>query len=229
MSNVSHLAVTNLRRLISDGHLAPGQKLREVQIADMLGVSRTPIRLAFRTLEQEGLLERSGKQGFVVRAFSLDDVLCGLEVRGVLEGLAARRLAERGLPDAIRDGLQECLNDGEALFARAERSAEGIDVWADLNARFHSLIVEGADSRPIADAIARNKHLPFASSDSIMFDVDHLDKEFRKLQLAHMQHQLVFQALVHGEGARAEMLMREHAYIGVRYSSLFGLPDRHSA
>jgi GntR family transcriptional regulator of vanillate catabolism len=61
-------------------------------------VSRTPVRLAFRTLEQEGLLEKAGKRGYVVRAFSEADVLCAIEVRGALEGLAARRLAERGIP-----------------------------------------------------------------------------------------------------------------------------------
>jgi len=225
MSNVSRIAVSSLRKLISDGHLQPGEKLGEVQVADMLGVSRTPIRLAFRTLEQEGLLEKAGKQGFVVREFSREDVICGLEIRGVLEGLAARRMAEAGLSEETRAALQQCLDDADALFAQQQHSADDVQRWSDINARFHRIIVEGAGSRAIADAITRNSHLPFASSDSIIIDTEHLDKEFRKLHLAHLQHQMVFQALMQGESARVEMLMREHAYIGLRYGGLFGLPD----
>ena len=82
--------------LIADGRYPAGTRLAEIPVAEALGVSRTPVRLAFRTLEQEGLLQKAGKRGFVVREFSEADVLCAVEVRGVLEGLAARRLAERG-------------------------------------------------------------------------------------------------------------------------------------
>ncbi|SFX32258.1 GntR family transcriptional regulator, vanillate catabolism transcriptional regulator [Marinospirillum alkaliphilum DSM 21637] len=225
MSGVSKVAVSTLRKLISDGHLKPGEKLGEVQVAEMLGVSRTPIRLAFRTLEQEGLLEKAGKQGFVVRAFSREDVICGLEIRGVLEGLAARKMAEAGLTVTDKAALQQCIDDGDALFAKEHPTEVDLLNWSEINARFHGVIVKGAGSRAIADAIARNSHLPFASSDSIIFDTRHVDREFRKLHLAHLQHQMVFQALVMGEGARAEMLMREHAYIGLRYGGLFGLPE----
>ena len=223
MSQVSQVAVSTLRKLIGDGHLQPGEKLREVQIAERLGMSRTPVRLAFRTLEQEGLLERSGKQGFVVRSFSRDDVLCGLEIRGVLEGLAARRLAERGLSDDERRGLKACIDDGSRLVALVDPGEDDLLQWSELNGRFHDIIINGAGSRTVADAIARNNHLPFASSDSIIFDMDRIDEEFRKIQMAHLQHQLVFQALEAGEGTRAEMLMREHAYIGLRYGALFKL------
>lgn len=225
MGSASNVTVTSLRKLISDGHLKPGEKLREVQVAEMLGVSRTPVRLAFRTLEQEGLLEKTGKQGFVVREFSADDVLCGVEIRGVLEGLAARRLAERGLSASDKARLEQCLAESEALFTKERLTEEDIGLWADINSRFHAVIVDGSGSRTIADAIARNNHLPFASSDSIIIDSAHLEKEFRKLHLAHQQHQMVYQALALGEGTRAEMLMREHAYIGVRYGRLFDLPE----
>ncbi len=89
--------VASLRRLISDGHYPAGARLAEEAVAERLGVSRTPVRLAFRTLAQEGLLQLAGKRGFVVREFSQEDVLAAVEVRGALEGIAARRLAERGI------------------------------------------------------------------------------------------------------------------------------------
>jgi GntR family transcriptional regulator of vanillate catabolism len=218
-----------LRKWLIDGRYTAGTRLAEIPVAERLGVSRTPVRLAFRTLEQEGLLEKAGARGYLVRAFSEADVWCAVEVRGVLEGLAARRLAERG-PDADqRAALQACLDDGEALLAHGRLGEEDIGTWSRLNERFHRLIVEGTDSRVIADAIARNNHLPFASADSIVIDPQALDREYQKLRMAQMQHILVVEALLAGEGARVEMLMREHAWIGFRYGRLFGLPTRAAA
>ena len=215
--------VATLRKLIIDGHYATGARLAEVAVSDALGVSRTPVRLAFRTLEQEGLLEKAGKRGFTVRAFSEDDVLCALEVRGALEGLAARRLAERGLTDAQHAALQGGLDEGRALLAKGYLTEADITVWSALNEAFHRLVVEGTASRVIADAIARNNHLPFAAADSLVIDRNALPSEYKKLALAQMQHELTVDALVRRESARAESLMREHAYIALRYGPLFGL------
>ncbi len=72
--------VTTLRKLIVDGRYPAGERLAEIPVSEALGVSRTPVRLAFRTLEQEGLLQKAGKRGFLVRAFSEADVLCAIEV-----------------------------------------------------------------------------------------------------------------------------------------------------
>ncbi|MCW5634016.1 MAG: GntR family transcriptional regulator [Rubrivivax sp.] len=241
--------VARLRQLIAEGHLARGERLAEEAVAAALGVSRTPVRLAFRTLAQEGLLQRAGKRGHVVRDFSPEDVRAAVEVRGVLEGLAARRLAEQGLPEAVRAELHACLAEGEAVLAGgavgrareghggrrpgagaatvAGRLTEaGIARWSALNARFHAAIVQGGGrTHVIADAIARNNHLPFASADSIRVQKDQLGAEWRKLQMAQMQHRLIVEALEQREGARVEALMREHANIGLRYGALFGLQD----
>lgn len=215
--------VATLRKLIIDGHYPAGTRLAEIPVANALGVSRTPVRLAFRTLQQEGLLQTVGKRGIVVRAFSEHDVQCALEVRGALEGLAARRLAERGMPEAVCATLQGCLDEGARLLAKGHLTEDDIGRWSQLNDVFHRSIVESTESSVIADAIARNNHLPFASADSIIIDPNALDREYEKLRFAQLQHQLVFEALARRESARVEMLMREHAYIGLRYGKLFGL------
>lgn len=220
----SKSVLVSLRKLIIDAYYPAGMRLGEVAVAEAMGVSRTPVRLAFRTLEQEGLLQKAGARGYLVREFSEADVLCAVEVRGVLEGLAARLLAERGLTVSQRAELQSVLDEGRALLATGKLTEKAIGTWSAINERFHRIIVEGTDSRVISDAIARNNHLPFASADSIVIDKSALEAEYRKLQMAQMQHMLVFDALVAGEGARVEMLMREHAWIGFRYGSLFGLP-----
>ena len=215
--------VAELRRWIAEGRYPAGTRLAEETVAQDLGVSRTPVRLAFRTLAQEGLLESAGKRGFVVRAFSAEDVRCAVEVRGVLEGLAARRLCERGPDAATLAVFEQCLAEGEAVLARGTLQLEDIERWSLLNARFHAALVEGAGSRVVADAIARNDHLPFASADSITLETEALDRETTKLQVAQLQHRLIVDALRAGESARVEALVREHALIGVRYAPLFGL------
>jgi GntR family transcriptional regulator of vanillate catabolism len=217
--------VAALRQRIVDGHYPPGTRLAEIPVADALGVSRTPVRLAFRTLEQEGLLEKIGKRGLVVRAFTQADVLCAIEVRGALEGLAARRLAEAGITPGLLATLQRCLADGEQVLAQGRLAEGDIARWSRLNQVFHDTIVGGTGSRVIADAIARNNHLPFASADSITIDPQALDREFRKLQFAQLQHRLIVEALRGRESARVETLMREHANIGLRYGALFGLDN----
>jgi GntR family transcriptional regulator, vanillate catabolism transcriptional regulator len=102
---------------------------------------------------------------------------------------------------------------------------DDVGAWSRLNDRFHSAVIEAAGSPVIADTIARNNHLPFASAGSITLDTGALDKEYAKLRFAHDQHCLIVDALERRESARAEMLMREHAYVGLRYGRLFGLAD----
>ena len=214
--------VATLRLQIVSGQLAAGARLAEIPVAASLGVSRTPVRIAFRALEQEGLLEPTGKRGYVVRRFSEADVRTAIEVRGVLEGLAARHLAERGMPAAVHDTLAACIAEGEALLAAGELADAGIAGWSRLNQRFHDAIVQSHPSHVIADAIARNNHLPFASADSLALNREALPAEYQKLRIAQLQHQLVFDALAKRESARVEMLMREHAWVGFRYGQFFG-------
>jgi GntR family transcriptional regulator of vanillate catabolism len=214
--------VAALRQLILDGRFAAGERMAEIPVAQALGVSRTPVRLAFRSLEQEGLLQRVGPRSLVVRQVSDDDLLSGIEVRGVLEGLATRRLAERGLDAATLATLQACLDEGDAVLAAGRLDEEHIDRWSALNLRFHHTIVAATGSRVIAEAIGRNNHLPFASADSIVIDRQAIEREYEKLRLAQVQHRLIVDALQRRESARAEMLMREHAYIGFRYAIVCG-------
>src|SRR5215475_3220948 len=85
-----------LRELILSGDLKPGDRISELAIVERLGVSRTPIRMALVRLEEEGLLELIPSGGFSVKAFSERDIYDAIEVRGTLEGLAARLCEERG-------------------------------------------------------------------------------------------------------------------------------------
>src|SRR3954452_23509304 len=85
-----------LRDSILSGDLVPGDRLSETDMVELLGVSRTPARMAMMRLHEEGLLEEiASSGGFRVRGFSADEVRAALEIRGILESLAARLAAER--------------------------------------------------------------------------------------------------------------------------------------
>src|SRR5262250_3091384 len=101
-----------IREMILRGELEPGQRLAEVGLAERLGVSRTPIRQALPALAREGLLSAAGRRGYVVRSFSPQDVVDAIETRGLLEGLAARRIAERGAETQLLEKLKDCLAEG---------------------------------------------------------------------------------------------------------------------
>src|SRR5437763_1190821 len=89
-------ALLRLRELILSGQFAPGTRLSELPLVERLGVSRTPLRLALAELEHEGLVRGLAAGGYVVRQFTQADISDAIEVRGVLEGTAARFAAERG-------------------------------------------------------------------------------------------------------------------------------------
>jgi len=214
-----HVLIT-LRKMIASGELPAGERLAEIPTAESLGVSRMPVRIAFRTLEQEGLLSKAGARGYVVRAVSPDEIAGAVEIRGVLEGLAARQAAERGLSEEAHAALQQCLDDGDALFAKGYVTEEDLEVYHDINLRFHQVLLEASGNPAIAVTLARNKNLPFASVSALAVNLNDLTREFRRFNFAHIQHHTVVDALVHGQGARAELIMREHANVTLRYREM---------
>jgi GntR family transcriptional regulator, vanillate catabolism transcriptional regulator len=199
-----------LREMILRGELPPGERLGEEALAERLGVSRTPIRQALPALAREGLLAAAGRRGYVVRSFSPEDVLDAIETRGLLEGLAARRIAERGPAKDLLEKLRNCLAEGDAMLAKKRFESTDEQKYSEMNGRFHALIVEGAGSRILADTLARNDHVPFASASAVAFSRD-TSQLLPVLNYAHRQHHAIVQALENREGARAEALMREHA------------------
>ncbi len=102
-------AQLRLRELILGGELAPGARIPELALVERLGVSRTPVRAALVRLAEEGLLEALPGGGFAVRDFSETDICDAIELRGTLEGLAARLAAERGVGAVVLAGFRDCL------------------------------------------------------------------------------------------------------------------------
>lgn len=201
-----------LREMILTGALAPGERLTEVGLADRLGVSRTPVRNALPALAAEGLVEPIGRRGFAVRAFSDAESVEALELRALLEGHAARSLAQRGASPDLLAELQQCLDQGDALFASGQVTPEDEERYGEINSRFHDLVIAAGGSATLKALIERVNRAPFVSPSAIAFDKVGQPQAFILLLRAHGHHHAIVDAIRQRDGARAETLFREHAH-----------------
>jgi DNA-binding GntR family transcriptional regulator len=132
------LVTRELRRRILVGDLAPGERLVEERLAELLGVSRNPVREAMRVLAAEGFVEVTPRRGAAVARLSAGEAEELFDVRMALEGLAARLAARKRSPGAI-----------ERLRSLLERARAAVDTGdlsgvADLNTEFHAAVVDAA-------------------------------------------------------------------------------------
>ncbi len=204
-------AIVRIRKMILRGELLPGQRVAEAPLADLLGVSRTPVRQALPLLAQEGLLSEHETRGYVVRGFTSADIVDTIDLRAVLEGLATRRVAEQGPSKALLRELRSCLEDGNAILGKRHLEESDEALYAQMNERFHSLILKASGSALLAETLERNSRIPFAGPQALAFDKGKLEQMYDMLHYAHRQHHAIVEALERGQSARAEALMREHA------------------
>jgi GntR family transcriptional regulator, vanillate catabolism transcriptional regulator len=218
-------ATVSVREMILRGHLKAGQRVTEIMLAGLLGMSRTPVRQALPVLAREGLLVESGSRGYLVRTFTRSDILDAIDLRGVLEGFAVRRIAERGVTPALLQQLRVCLEEGDRIFRKRHLVESDEVAYGAMNARFHALLLAAANSPIIAGALASNDCIPFASAGAIAFDGTDLQAMFDALYFAHMQHHAICDALESGQSVRAEFLMCEHVNTVKRSINLLRMQD----
>ncbi len=130
------LVQRELERMILAGDLAAGQQLREVEVAALLGVSRGPVREAFRALEESGLVRLEKNRGVYVRELSVREADDIYELRAVLDGYVGRKLAQAVTPSMVREL--------EGIVARMEVATSRNDVpaYLEANLAFHDRMVE---------------------------------------------------------------------------------------
>ncbi|PVY60628.1 GntR family transcriptional regulator [Pusillimonas noertemannii] len=201
-----------LREMILRGDVLPGERMKEAELATRLGVSRTPVRQALPALAQEGLLVPAGKRGYSVRAFTMQHSLDALKLRSVLEGVAARTVAERGVSSTFLARLKACLAEGDVLFTGHRLRDDDELRYGQMNERFHDLIVEEAGIPLLSTLIDRCNVVPFTAPLSVAFSSTSKEKMFDLLFYAHRQHHAIVGAIEARHGDRAEFLFREHAH-----------------
>lgn len=210
---VQETVLMQLRDLILSGDFEPGRRLAEQQLAERLGASRTPVRAALVTLEQEGLIQSNETGGYLVRQFTVREVSDAIAVRGHLEGMAARLVAEHGLTRQLALDLEGCLAEGDAALAPQPLTVHDYARYAAMNDRFHALILEASGNRALQRAVQLNDKLPFAPASAMLPMQGALEIDRDWMLYAHRQHHLLFDALKRGEGARAQALAEEHTQV----------------
>jgi DNA-binding GntR family transcriptional regulator len=190
-----------IRGAIISGTLKPGEKVAEPELAERFGISRTPIREAFRQLESEGYLSVVPRKGAVVISFSQRDVEEFYAIKSILEGYAARKACEKLAPRDI-EKLQS-INDKLQLLAEEN----DIRNFFKVHNSFHDLFIKAADNEKLTELITtlvgRFQRLRIAS----------LSLPGR-MELSVKEHQKIIDAFRDGNADLAENLVRSNAEYG---------------
>jgi DNA-binding GntR family transcriptional regulator len=187
-----------LRAAIATGDIRPGQRLIQEDFARAMGVSREPVRQAFALLQAEGLVVQRPRRGVIVVPLTADLVRDIYDVRIGLDGIAARRAAERGMPDWAAAKAR-------TLAKQARRHLHGHDVGklvADDRA-FHQLVLEASGNtiaREILDALWNRIALVVRA----VLQSGYAEKAWH-------EHDAILEAIVSRDAERAGMLARAHA------------------
>ncbi|GGC40601.1 GntR family transcriptional regulator [Novosphingobium marinum] len=199
MAKASDKAYDTIRAMILSGELAAGDQLAEETLAERCGVSRTPVRDALRRLEAELLVRRSDSQRTFVSDWSLDDVEDAFELRAMLEGMAARRAAER-MDQATIERLRLC----NARLGAAIRGARAdVASFLEENRLFHEIILKAADSRRLASLLGSLIEQPVVWRTAQHYGPGAFAR-------SHSEHEDLLAAFARGDGAWAEAVMAGH-------------------
>jgi len=209
-------ALQGLRDMILRGEFKAGERLPELALVELLGVSRTPIRAALQRLAEEGILEAAQPNGYIVRGFSEAEIADAIEVRGTLEALAARMAAERGVRRAHLEAMADCLARIDGLLAKATPGGDFLERYSQLNGRFHDLLVEASGSEIVARALSRASSLPFAANNAFVTIQGRIAGSLEIIRTAQHQHHEILDAIEARSSARVEPLVKEHARIAYR-------------
>ena len=203
-----------LRDAIITGTLKPGTELLQIDIAERLGVSRTPLREALRVLENDGLVRVKNRNRTVeVNTITSADLLEMYQIREVVDGLAARLAAKNGLPADVIARLRELIAEMRAAavpYDPARRTAAHIE--------FHSLIAEQCGNPrvdpflPLIRASSAALYIPFIgdSAGAKLVHEGRLESHEEVLERAQQYHDLIVDAIETRDHRQAETVARRH-------------------
>tara|TARA_R110002020_G_scaffold57090_24_gene157449 strand:- start:2279 stop:3022 length:744 start_codon:yes stop_codon:yes gene_type:complete len=203
-------AILGIRDLVFSGDVLPGERLSEITISEQLGLSRTPVRAALARLEQEGILEMIPSGGYAVRSFTEADIGDAIELRGVLEGTAARLAAERGVAPARLSTLHGLMVELD-LIVSAPLDEFDFQAYIARNQDFHEILKGLCGSEMVRRELDRVMSLPFAGPSAFIEAQAEIPQCHAALVIAQSHHRAILNAIEMREGGRAEALAREHA------------------
>ena len=187
-----------LRQAILRGELKPGERLMEVQLANKLGVSRTPIREAIRKLELEGLVLMIPRKGAEVADITEKSLMDVLEVRKALEELAVQLCCDKITGKEIEE-LHRAADD----FRRILKTSDDVTEIAEADVRFHDIIYQATDNARLVQLLNNLREQMYR------YRIEYL-KDVKARRSLVEEHDALWEALKERDLERAQMIMREH-------------------
>ena len=196
-NSLASAAQQEIERMILEGKIAPGAKLTEAWLSDRLGVSRGPIREAFRMLEEAGLVRQQKNRGVFVRDVPHEEAAEIYDLRAVMDELVGRRLAESVTPAQMK-----------ALRSLVERMEQAVraddrDAYHMLNLQFHDQLVEFAGNRKMAAIYTK------LVKELSLFRRRNL-RDRSALPHSAAEHRAILKAISSGDAEQAGRAMYEH-------------------
>ncbi len=191
------LVFDSLREAIISGSLPPSERLMEIQLAEEMGVSRTPVREAIRKLELEGLVVMIPRKGAYVAGMSIKDIVDVFEIRGALEGLAAELASER-----VTD---EELESMERYLVKISEEIESGDLSkvVETDTDFHTLIYKASRNARLSQIISNlREQIQRFRTTSLSFP--------GRMKIALEEHRKIVEAISSRDGELARKLAQEH-------------------
>ena len=186
-----------LRQAILKGELEPGERLMEIQLAERLGVSRTPIREAIRKLELEGLVLMIPRKGAEVAEISEKSLREVLEVRRSLEELAIELACQRITPEELT-----ALEEAENRFARAVEDGWVMAI-AESDENYHELIYQATANDRLVQILNNLREQMYR------YRLEYIKDEDRR-QILVVEHEHILRAVRRRDIADAKSAVREH-------------------
>lgn len=186
-----------LREDILNGHYQENDELREAAVAEELGVSRTPVREAFRQLELEGLIHIVPNKGAYVTGISTSDVADIYAIRSLLEGLCARWATKKITKEKIEE-MEETI-----LLSEFHLSKEHYEQLIELDNRFHMQLYEACGSKMLI-------HLLKDFHQYVQKERQQTLSDWTRSKAAVEEHKSIMEAIREGDEALAEKLADEH-------------------
>jgi DNA-binding GntR family transcriptional regulator len=179
--------------------LKPGQYITDSEVANRLGISRTPVREALRRLEQEGLLINQARRGWKVYALSLEDIHDIFDIKETLEGMIARRAAA-----CPNEELRRAMVEAMKHMRRAAEDGD-VEAWQEADVELHDAIF-GMGGNERATNIIQSLNDQWHR-----VRIGFLAMQGR-IQRSNPEHQAVIESILAGDGEEAERLMRVHLH-----------------
>ncbi|MEM6371273.1 MAG: GntR family transcriptional regulator [Pseudomonadota bacterium] len=232
MDSIDTELAARIRRDIIHGTYSEGERLSEAQLCETHNVSRTPVRLALRILEREGIILRGEGRGYRIQTPKITDILQAVQVRGHLESLAARLMALSPLKEDHLSDMAQAIDTIDEMVSLGRLDEPTIKRMQAANEVFHTSILEACGNAFVAFTCKQISHLPMLAAGSMVFDrtlletPEQMERGLFRLRLGNAQHQVIYEAIKNGDPVRAEGMMSEHSHTMIEYIETFEKRDR---